>query len=78
MLLLHVLEQPTHARAWLLAHDTDPLPEAAADRLQALATRRLAGEPLAYLTGEKAFHGLTLRVDARVLDPRDDTETLVD
>ena len=78
MLLLHVLEQPTHARAWLLAHDTDPLPEAAADRLQALATRRLAGEPMAYLTGEKAFHGLTLRVDARVLDPRDDTETLVD
>ena len=78
MLLLHVLGQPTHARAWLLAHDTDPLPEAAADRLQALATRRLAGEPMAYLTGEKAFHGLTLRVDARVLDPRDDTETLVD
>ncbi|MDO5691691.1 MAG: peptide chain release factor N(5)-glutamine methyltransferase [Pseudomonadota bacterium] len=78
MLLLHVLGQPTHARAWLLAHDTAPLPAAAATRLQALVTRRLAGEPLAYLTGEKAFHGLTLRVDARVLDPRDDTETLVD
>ena len=78
MLLLHVLEQPTHARAWLLAHDTDAMPAEADARLQALATRRLAGEPLAYLTGEKAFHGLTLRVDARVLDPRDDTETLVD
>ena len=78
MLLLHVLEQPTHARAWLLAHDTDAMPAEADARLQALATRRLAGEPMAYLTGEKAFHGLTLRVDARVLDPRDDTETLVD
>jgi len=44
----------------------------------ALAMRRLAGEPMAYLIGEKHFHGLRLQVDARVLDPRDDTETLVD
>jgi release factor glutamine methyltransferase len=33
---------------------------------------------MAYLTGEREFHGLTLRIDARVLDPRPDTETLVD
>ena len=78
MLLLHVLGQPTHARAWLLAHDTDALPGAAHARLHELATRRLAGEPMAYLTGSKAFYGLQLQVDARVLDPRDDTETLVD
>ncbi|MFT4194264.1 peptide chain release factor N(5)-glutamine methyltransferase, partial [Ottowia sp.] len=55
-----------------------PLPPDAAARAQALAARRLAGEPVAYLTGEKHFHGLRLQVDARVLDPRDDTETLVD
>ncbi len=78
MLLLHALERAKHDRAWLLTHDTDPLPAVADARLQALAERRLAGEPIAYLTGEKAFHGLTLHVDARVLDPRDDTETLVD
>ena len=78
MLLLHALEQPTHARVWLLARDADALPDAAAARLQALAERRLSGEPIAYLTGAKAFHGLDLHVDARVLDPRDDTETLVD
>lgn len=78
MLLLHVLGQPTHARAWLLAHDTDALPADAAARLGALAERRLAGEPIAYLTGRKAFHGLELHVDARVLDPRADTEALVD
>ena len=78
MLLLHVLGQPTHTRAWLLAHDTDALPGAAHARLHELATRRLAGEPMAYLTGSKAFYGLQLQVDARVLDPRDDTETLVD
>ena len=70
MLLLHALGQPPQARAWLLAHDDA--------RLHALATRRPAGEPMAYLTGEKHFHGLRLQVDARVLDPRDDTETLVD
>ena len=78
MLLLHVLNQPTHARAWLLTHDGEALPIAAAQRLAALAERRRAGEPIAYLVGQKAFHGLTLQVDARVLDPRDDTETLVD
>ncbi len=42
------------------------------------ARRRLAGEPVAYLVGEKEFHGLDLQVDARVLVPRPDTETLVD
>jgi len=78
MLLLHVLGQPPQARAWLLAHDTDVLPADAAARLAVLIRRRLAGEPVAYLTGVKAFHGLQLHVDARVLDPRDDTETLVD
>jgi release factor glutamine methyltransferase len=33
---------------------------------------------VAYLTGHKGFYGLDLAVDARVLDPRPDTETLVD
>ncbi|MFT4195893.1 MAG: peptide chain release factor N(5)-glutamine methyltransferase, partial [Ottowia sp.] len=32
MLLLHALGQPAHARAWLLAHDADPLPPDAAAR----------------------------------------------
>ena len=78
MLLLHVLGRATHDRAWLIAHDGDALAPEAAARFDALCARRLRGEPVAYLTGTKAFHGLTLHVDARVLDPRDDTETLVD
>ncbi|MDY0106941.1 MAG: peptide chain release factor N(5)-glutamine methyltransferase, partial [Giesbergeria sp.] len=78
MLLLHTLGRSTSDRAWLITHDTDTLPPAAQQQFQALCQRRLAGEPVAYLTGSKAFYGLDLQVDARVLDPRPDTETLVD
>lgn len=77
LLLLHLLGQSPSQRGWLLAHDTDVLAPALAPVLQALAQRRLAGEPLAYLTGHKEFFGLDLLVDARVLVPRPDTETLV-
>lgn len=78
LLLLHALGKPADARAWLLAHDTDLLPEEAAAAFRAMSLRRAAGEPLAYIVGSKAFFGLTLQVDARVLVPRADTETLVD
>lgn len=78
LLLLHTLARPDAGRAWLLAHDTDAMDEAAHGQFMALCQRRLAGEPVAYLTGRKEFYGLPLQVDARVLDPRPDTETLVD
>ena len=78
LLLLHALARPGTGRAWLLAHDTDALDEAVHDQFIALCQRRAAGEPVAYLTGRKEFYGLSLQVDARVLDPRPDTETLVD
>ncbi len=78
LLHLWVLGRPLHDRAWLLAHDEQVLTPAQQQPLQALLRRRAEGEPLAYLTGEREFYGLALRVDARVLDPRADTETLVD
>ncbi|HUD34699.1 MAG TPA: hypothetical protein VMR43_17100, partial [Variovorax sp.] len=78
LLLLHALGRPAHDRAWLLAHDDDALPDAVRVRFDDHAARRAAGEPVAYLVGEKEFHGLALRVDARVLVPRPDTETLVE
>ena len=78
LLVLHVADRPVHDRAWLLSHDTDALPAEALRALQTLAQRRLQGEPVAYLTGLKAFYGLDLHVDARVLVPRPDTETLMD
>jgi release factor glutamine methyltransferase len=78
LLHLHALGRDPHDRAWLLAHDSDALPTDVALHLEDLLRRRLRGEPIAYITGFKEFFGLNLRVDARVLDPRPDTETLVE
>ena len=78
MLMLHALDRPVHDRAWLALHSTDLLGVDAAARFEALVQRRLHQEPVAYITGEKEFFGLNLRVDARVLDPRPDTEILVE
>ena len=78
MLLLHSLDRHLHDRAWLLAHDTDTLSALQLGKWQSALQRRLDGEPVAYITGRKDFFGLTLSVDARVLDPRPDTETLVE
>ncbi|WP_295527546.1 peptide chain release factor N(5)-glutamine methyltransferase [uncultured Pseudacidovorax sp.] len=78
LLLLFALGRAPHDRAWLLTHDGNALAVGDWPRVAALFRRRLAGEPAAYLLGEKEFHGLDLQVDARVLVPRPDTETLVD
>lgn len=66
------------SRAWLIANDDAVMPD---DQTQTFVTwlgRRASGEPLAYILGEKEFHGLTLTVNPDVLVPRADTETLVD
>ena len=68
----------SRSRAWLLAHGDEPVAHPAAEALRPLLQRRAAGEPLAYLLGEREFHGLMLRVTPDVLVPRPDTETLVD
>lgn len=78
MLLLLALGRPPHDRAWLSARGDQPLPPEAVPALAALVSRRQAGEPMAYLRGEQEFFGLSLQVDARVLVPRADTETLVE
>ena len=78
LLLLHALGRPLHDRAWLLAHDTDAVQPEQVAALTAFAQRRLQHEPVAYIVGQKEFFGLTLHIDKRVLDPRDDTEVLVE
>jgi release factor glutamine methyltransferase len=74
-LVAHAVDRP---RSWILAHGDDALDPAAGDWLTTAFERRAGGEPLAYLVGEKEFHGLVLQVDRRVLVPRPDTEALVD
>jgi release factor glutamine methyltransferase len=66
------------SRAWLIAHDDTALAPPQTDTCLAWLRRRAAGEPVAYILGEKEFHGLMLTVNASVLVPRPDTETLVD
>lgn len=75
LMLCAIVQQ---SRTWLQAHDDTTLPDAGAAQWAAWLARRAAGEPLAYLLGEKEFHGLMLQVSPDVLVPRPDTETLVD
>ena len=60
-----------------LAHDR-PLTPAELDRLRPLVKRRGAREPLSWVVGERGFHRIELFVEPGVLDPRPDTETIVD
>jgi release factor glutamine methyltransferase len=75
LLLAQTLQQP---RAWLHAHGDALLEDIQAVGFRAGLARRAAGEPLAYVLGERGFHGLTLRVTPAVLVPRPETELLVD
>ena len=63
---------------WFMAHGDDPADPDSAARFQALAERRRAGEPLAYLLGQQEFYGRPFAVSPAVLIPRADTETLVE
>jgi release factor glutamine methyltransferase len=57
------------------AHEVDP---GAAERFEALVSRREAREPVAYILGRKGFRRIDLQVDRRVLIPRPETELLVE
>src|SRR3546814_14338102 len=75
MLLEHVLQKP---RAWMLAHDTDRIEAWKAQQYQVLDTRRLAGEPMAYLVGHREFMGHDFAVTPDVLIPLPETEPLAE
>jgi release factor glutamine methyltransferase len=65
-------------RSWVLSHGDETLTPDDQRELLHQFERRAGGEPLAYLVGEREFHGLSLAVDPAVLVPRPDTEMLVD
>ena len=74
-LMQHVLNV---SRAWLLAHDDAVLDAAQETAYADLLQRRLHGEPLAYLLGEREFYGLVFKVTPATLIPRPETELLVE
>jgi release factor glutamine methyltransferase len=75
MLWQHVLGV---SRTWLISHDDEPVDDDKATAFTTLAARRAAGEPMAYLLGEREFMGHRFAVAPGVLIPRPDTEVLVE
>jgi release factor glutamine methyltransferase len=65
-------------RIGLILQSERPLAPGELAAFRELFKRRRAGEPIAYLLGEREFYGISLRVDARVLVPRPDSERLVE
>lgn len=75
LLLGHVLGL---SEAQVFAFGEREVAAEAAARFRALVERRLAGEPVAYLLGEREFYGRMFHVDSRVLIPRPETEHLIE
>lgn len=75
LLVAHVLGV---GRSALAAHPERALNRGQQEMLGRLTLRRLAGEPLAYLTGRREFWSLDLQVTADVLVPRPETELAVE
>jgi release factor glutamine methyltransferase len=75
LLLGHVLGL---SEAQVLARGGEAVDATDASRFEALLARRLMGEPVAYLVGEREFFGRPFFVDPRVLIPRPETEHLVE
>ena len=65
-------------RAHLHGFPERVVPAAACSCLADWVERRVQGEPVAYIVGQREFWGLEVAVDPRVLIPRPDTETLVE
>ncbi len=65
-------------RTWLYTHSDYALSDVEFESLNGLLEKRIAGQPIAHLVGERDFWSLTLEVNASTLIPRPDTETLVE
>lgn len=79
ILMAHVLDIHYQLpRSALLSRDDMPLNAEAMADWRDLETRRMSGEPIAYLVGKRGFHNIELYVAPGVLIPRPETELLVE
>lgn len=75
LLLAHCLGRN---RTALLTHQESVIPQAIATQFRAVLERRCRREPVAYLTGRRAFYGRDFFVDRNVLIPRPESELLIE
>ncbi len=75
LLMARAIDMP---RSFLFAHPEDELDDGSLQRLNDTVERRLAGEPMAYISGIKEFWSMELAVSPATLVPRSETELLVD
>lgn len=66
------------SRTWLIAHSEYEINEDKQTMYTGLVQRRMASEPISYITNVKEFYGRELYVDSRVLIPRPCTEQLIE
>jgi release factor glutamine methyltransferase len=79
ILLAYVLDKHYQLpRSALLSRDDMVLNDVASTEWEILVSRRIVGEPIAYILGRKGFHNIELLVAPGVLIPRPETELLVD
>jgi release factor glutamine methyltransferase len=65
-------------RAWLLAHPEQEISADELAKLDKLLTRRATHEPLAYVRGRTEFYGRDFKITPAVLEPRPESETMID
>ena len=75
LLLAHTLR---HDRAWLLAHDNEPLTDHQVADFEAFISRRSEHVPVVHLTGHREFYGLEFAITPDVLTPRVETEAMAE
>ena len=75
VLLAHVLDRD---RVWLLAHPEHVLQGQSLKRVDRYLQRRKSQEPIAYIIGHSEFYGREFEVSADTLQPRPETETMVE
>ncbi len=75
LLLSHVLARNA---AWLAAHDDYELTRIEENNLRVAVSRRVGGEPIAYVLGYREFYGRKFKCTPAALIPRPETELLID